>query len=401
MRTFLSAAMAAVFLFSSTLVHASDFSGEIAELKQMMTQMQQRIDRLERENQALREDLDARPAEPSASSTASDKSWDNAMSKFNPSISVIGDFTYQSTDSDEEGAMTTSDFSFRELELAFSSNIDTYARGDVFASIANEGGETTIELEEAYLTWLEPPVEGAQAKVGRFRPAFGKANRAHLHSMAWVDYPKVIQNYFGEEGFNRDGVSASYLLPVDAFYSELTAETFNDGVADNNDLGYLGHWKNFFDLTDQLSLEVGGSYLSEQNGEAGSSRTDTAGADLTLKWTDATADQKLTWQSELLNSKAEVFGADDTDAWGAYSSLDYWWTKRWGAFGRYDLWQDLTDTSLETNSYSAGLTFAQSEYAFWRVQYTHDDPDEGLGEDSDTVWLQLNFGMGPHRAHSY
>lgn len=396
MRKLFSAALAAVFFFSSTFAHA-DISDEIAELKSMMIEMQSRLERLERENQTLRGQMTA-PSLPDTATSSASRQWDNAMNKFNPSISVIGDTTYQWSDG-ATGVQDTSEFTFRELELAFSANVDTYARGDVFLAVENEGGTTEVNLEEAYLTWLEPPLDGAQAKVGKFRPAFGKANRVHLHSLTWVDYPKVVQEYFGEEGFSREGISASYLLPLDAFYSELTAEVTNDGVSGNNDFAYLGHWKNFFDLNDELSLEFGGSFMSAENGQEESGRTETTGADMTLKWTNPTADKKLTWQSEILNSKAEVFGSDDTDGWGTYSSLDYGWSKRWSIFGRYDFWQEAADSSMETDSYSTGLTFAQSEYAFWRIQYTHDDPD--FSEANDTVWLQLNFGMGPHRAHTY
>ena len=82
-----------------------------------------------------------------------------------------------------------------------------------------------------------------------------------------------------------------------------------------------------------------------------------------------------------------------------YSSLEHQLTKRWSAFTRYDLSQLPDDSDSETQAYTAGLTFAQSEYAFWRLQFTH--ADRIFAENDNTVWLQLNFGLGPHRAHTY
>lgn len=394
-----------------------------ASYEQKMVEMQERIDELENKQAAsagpAKDEEQVQQLQDRVASLEqnqnSNQGLAGALNRFNPSISVIGDLTYHTTD--QEGGEADNEFNFREAELAFSANVDTYARGDFFVAIENEDGATEVALEEGYLTLLETPVENLQGKFGKFRPAFGKANRMHLHSLAWADYPKVVQNYLGEEGFSEAGASASYLIPNPwDVYSELTLEGFNNndaavmGGASGGDAVYLAHLKEFFEFSEALTLEVGGSQMYGENNEGEGAVTRVSGADVTWKWKSQTpgSSHGWAWQSEALFSKREQIEdgedgasltADDLDSWGMYSSLEHSLTQRWSAFGRYDFSQMPADSDPESRGYSTGLTFAQSEYAFWRVQFTHTDHE--TAEDANEVWLQLNFGIGPHRAHTY
>ncbi len=90
------------------------------------------------------------------------------------------------------------------------------------------------------------------------------------------------------------------------------------------------------------------------------------------------------------------------DSHGLYSSLEYQFTRRWSVFGRYDYSQFPDDNDSHENAYTGGLTFAQSEFAFWRLQLTHTDGEGASARGSrNELWLQLDFGIGPHRAHQY
>jgi hypothetical protein len=90
------------------------------------------------------------------------------------------------------------------------------------------------------------------------------------------------------------------------------------------------------------------------------------------------------------------------DAQGLYSSLEYQFDRRWSVFGRYDYSEFPEDEDSRESAFSPGLTFRQSEYAFWRLQYTHTEGAGGSFAGSrDEVFLQLDFGIGPHRAHAY
>ncbi len=98
------------------------------------------------------------------------------------------------------------------------------------------------------------------------------------------------------------------------------------------------------------------------------------------------------------SQKEQALG-DDFDAWGMYSSVEHQFAQRWSAFTRFDFSQRPDSSETQSAGTSVGLKFAQSEYAFWRIQFTH--TDNNMSEDVNEVLLQLNFGIGPHRAHQY
>jgi len=384
---------------------------ELSELKSMfqsmqvqMNEMAQRIEQLEREKQEQASQgkqeinqLQVRLEELEATETQGAKSL---LSTLNPQVSVLGDFIYKA---DENGGEGDNDFNMREVELAFSANVDTWARGDVVVAIENEDG-TEVVLEEGYLTLLETPIENLQGKFGKFRPFFGKVNQMHLHQLPWSDYPLAVQNFLGEEGWSEHGVALNYLIPNPAdIYSELTIGGFNSGSTvlggdEENETVYMAHWKNFLDITDETSLELGTSFLTGENGNGNGARTHLSGVDLTLN-TQLFENRRTTSHTEALFNTHEQAADDDINSWGMFTSLEQQLTNRWWAFGRYDFSQMPTASEVDTHAYSAGLTFAQSEYVFWRAMFTHTDNENT--DDDNTVWLQMDFSIGPHKPHNY
>lgn len=323
---------------------------------------------------------------------------------FNPDISVIGDFLVHLSDdkTDENGDR----FFVRELELDFEAAIDPYAKGFVYLSTAEEDGEWKMDIEEAYANFLHLPLD-TQAKLGKFKSTFGKVNNIHRHALPWVEEPNIITNYFGEEGMSEAGVSVSTLIPNPMEkYIELTLEAFDNenelsfAGSEADDLTFLAHLQNFFDISDASTLELGLSYAGGPNDPGGSNITNLEGLDLTYKWRSPKEGlyKSFTSQTEFLFSQRE--GEEvDVDSWGMYSSLQYQFAKRWSCGGRYDYSEFPQDNISHEYALSPVITFAQSEFAFWRLQYKH--TDRNFGDDADEIWLQLNFGMGPHRAHKY
>ena len=92
-------------------------------------------------------------------------------------------------------------------------------------------------------------------------------------------------------------------------------------------------------------------------------------------------------------------GRKQIDTWGMYSSLQYQFAKRWSTFGRYDYSGFPDYSNRHDNAFSTGLTFAQSEYCFWRLQFKRTCRD--YDKDINEFWLQCDFGLGPHRKHEY
>jgi hypothetical protein len=329
---------------------------------------------------------------------------------FNPDISAIGDVLFHAGRNEENRRQDQ--FQFRELELALGSAVDPYGRADFFIGIEEEDGEWHPDVEEGYFTLNMLPYD-LKARAGKFYSAIGKANQTHTHAMPWVDKPAVIKNFFGEEGMSEAGAEVSWLVPNPwDNYTELIFQVQDDGNEasfageHSNDLMYVAHLKNFFDINNDSSVELGGSFATGSNAATdGGHRTNLEGLDLTYKWRPAQQGlyKSLTWMNEMLFSQKEQ-GADDTvNAHGFYSSLEYQFCRRWSVFGRYDYSQFPDDSKSYEDAYSTGLTFRQSEYCFWRLQYEHTEPrgDSTTEEGRDELFVQLDFGIGPHRAHQY
>ncbi|MFN3466693.1 MAG: hypothetical protein ACK4WF_03220 [Candidatus Brocadiales bacterium] len=349
---------------------------------------------------------------------------------YNPDISAIGDFTgqffhpgkgrgeYSWGDNRYGGKREFADrFTLRELELGLQAAIDPYARADFFVGI-HEG---EIELEEGFMTLLTLP-KGLQAKIGQFKPAIGKVSRTHRPETLQVDYPLIIRNLFGEEGARDPGVSVSWLVPNpwDKFI-ELTGEVLT--TRDTDERYYVTHLKNFFDLTPNSSLEVGLTGLTgdlKTRFEDGKSdvHANMAGLDLTYRWKPVTYKLKpyrsFLWQSEAYFTQVDDIDVqredppainDKEDSWGAFTFGEYQLTRRNYVGLRLDYAQALHNNTDFEWAITPYWTFWQSDFARWRLQYTHtrrrlDSVDPSPGSD-DAIMLQTTFSIGVHRPHPF
>lgn len=357
---------------------------------------------------ALLEQLNEQQATPTAETPSFTERLGRAFQSFNPDISVIGDFVGHY--SSREGGEFDDKFLFRELELGFSGALDPYARADVFLGIHRHEGDYHLHVEEAYMTYLGMPW-GLQPRVGKFRSSFGRANPLHLHALPWVEYPLVIQNYFGEEGLSGEGIGVSWLVPNRwDKYIELTYEITNNDSSlfagnEADDFVHLAHVKTFWDLSDASSLEAGASFAIAPNDKGHEGNlTLVEGVDLTYKWRPPATGlyKSLLWQTELLMAQADLRGGQEK-TWGAYTALDYQFARRWSIGTRYDYSQMPYNSSLHEHGPSVYLTFMQSEYVYWRLAYEFTDRNFRIDNNQrdHEIFLQCNFGLGPHRAHKY
>jgi hypothetical protein len=389
---------------------------------------------------------------------------------FNPKISVITDMVgiYAEQDGENEDHLL-----IREVEIGFSGHVDTWGRYDLTTTIHNHPELTLgshshdlghaheteeahehgggLEVEEGYFTFLTLPA-GLKARVGKYRLSVGKTNALHPHSIPWTEYPLAIRSYLGEEGIIGTGLSLSWLAPWD-LYTELTYEVFKtnpeheSGVAAEEADGYshLAGATVFFDLSDNLSLELGGTSLVTPASTMDWDDNWLNSIDATLKWSPFGDGSYRTfeWRTEVFGLRktlaAEHEGEDDhhddhddhgdhddhaeedddhhdedhdhehadelerESLFGFYSSLSYRMNRWWELGGRYDYAEGPFDIHQETKEYSLFLTWWQSEYAYWRLNFirhemTLDDLDL---EPVNKLYLQFNFSLGPHPAHKY
>jgi hypothetical protein len=328
---------------------------------------------------------------------------------FNPDISLNGDFV--AAYSNREGGAVDDEFLLRELEIGFSGAVDPYTRADMIVTIGREDGEFKADLEEAYLTFLQLPYN-LQARAGKFRAEFGRANSMHLHAVPWIDYPFVIRRYFGDEGLSGTGAELSWLMPNPwNQYMGLTYELFNNdndtifAGQEGDDFTHLLRFKTSRDLSPASTVDLGTSIATAPNdGGHGGHRATVGGVDLTYHWKPKGQGlyRSLLLQSEAYASHTETWHGGES-AWGMYSAAEYRFARRWKFGLRYDNTELPNRSSRHERGYSAYLTFLQSEFLFWRLGYIYTDRnfEEDGNSDDQQVMLQLNWTLGAHPAHKF
>lgn len=323
----------------------------------------------------------------------------------NPNISVIGDFLGTATHGPVE---SESALDLREVEFAFQSIIDPFARADFFVTVPSL---ETVEIEEGYITFLTLP-SSFLARAGKMRVPFGRANVDHRPESFAVDRPDVVTAYFGEEGLSEMGVAVSRLIPNPwDLFMELELDvlqgandvSFGGGTA--KDLLYNVHYRTFFDLTSEQSLNLGVSYANGVNrmlDELGeSARSQFEGVDFTYQWKPLALGK---YRSFLLQTEAifnQVGGGDArTDTWGLYSFARYQLGRRWFAGARFDLSQMTDLPDQRARSFSALTEFYPSEFQRFRLQYKVTDVN-GTEPAAHQLFAQWFYLIGSHGAHKF
>lgn len=317
---------------------------------------------------------------------------------FNPAISANGLFLGSYTSREEEGAEPGTGMHIQEMEVQLTSFVDAYFKADVI--LALPGGQG-VEVEEGYVLTQGLPYNLA-LKAGKFYAELGRHNTLHTHAFPFIDPPLVLERLLGEEGLNETGLGLSTLLPL-PWYAELSGQVFNGDNAlfaspRGRDLLYVSHLKNFWDLGDAATLELGGSWAGGDNQDQ--EQSSLAGADLTLKWRPPRRSlyRGLVWQSEYLYAHRGLpVGAEKQG--GFYTLLQYQFARRWWVQGRYDLFGLPRRAGAEREHRLSGLVaWVPSEFSALRLQYSRLDREGGT---ENQVLAQFNFTIGSHPAHRY
>ena len=326
----------------------------------------------------------------------------------NPDISVIGDFQglYRSYGTHNFDAI------LNEAEFSFQSVVDPYARADFFYSVSEDpsNGQFSGEIEEGYLTTLSLPGH-LQLKAGRFKQMLGRVNPVHAHALAFVNMPDAYVNFFGDEGLKGDGLSLTWLLPNHVFFQELTLEATEAGDnpsfqrSRNNNYLYLAHFKNFWDLSPNATLELG---LTGISGENPSQKITNIGAvDLTYKWKPVQFNtyRSFTFQNEFYYSRA-MLDTNTVKAIGFYSLVNLQVAKRCFLSGRFDYTNDPFSALFVQQSGTFTLGFYATEFQKIEIEGKYTTMNRALAENNyeKNFWLgylRWIFVIGSHGAHKY
>jgi len=343
-------------------------------------------------------------------------------------------------------------FTVQNVELTFAGVVDPYLRGDAnIVLLIDETGETVVELEEAYLTTLDLPLN-LQLEAGQFFTEFGRLNPTHPHTWDFVDQPVVNSRFFGPDGLRNPGLQLSWLAPL-PFFAELTlsaqdahgetAPSFRGEPGETlggrtlgesevrglDDLLYMARLETSFDLAEDLTLVGGLSSLFGPNASADEARTSIYGVDLYAKWRPLSNNQGwpfLAWQTELMlrrydagqvlaESGGAVASPTTLDDYGLYSQLTWGFARPWVAGVRYDrAWGEdaafgTGDAAYDTESdplrdsrqrYSAVLSYYPSEFSKLRLQYNYDRA-QFISDAAHSAFLQFEILFGAHGAHKF
>jgi hypothetical protein len=323
----------------------------------------------------------------------------SGQSVFNPDTSVITNFESAA------GRNTLSDqpsLSLSEVEVAFQSVIDPYARADLFLAATPEG----LEVEEGYVTFTSLPA-GLLLKAGKMREQFGKVNTMHTHILPWADRPLVSQNLVGgEEGLADSGMSISRLIPNGFMFLDAIGEVYSgDSDVFQSDrrsrLSYLGRLRGYRDLTEGTNLDLGVSYARGPSADFPDLTRQLTGLDATFRYRPLRRAiyRQFVGRTELVWSRQDVPAGAEQRAFGFYGSADYQFARRWFVGVRGERSGRVLDSELHDSGVSLSLTFRPSEFSLVRGQYRRTEYAED--ETANEFLFQLNFSIGAHGAHPF
>ncbi|MFQ5632800.1 MAG: hypothetical protein ACE5I1_28865, partial [bacterium] len=343
----------------------------------------------------------------------------NRSQGMNPNISAIG--TFLGTGSSFDPLERNVNIGLQEAEFSFKAVVDPYATADFFiaagkhaepvllpgdnAAEGEEEGGLAFELEEVFVTLLHLPLN-TQIKTGKFRTKFGKLNETHPHAYNIIDLPLMYQYFLGGEGFADEGVSFRWLLPNPSFFQELTFqvlngpdENFSFTRAENNKLVYLGHLRNFFDLNENTTFELGLMGATGPNSAIGD-RTKLFAADLTLKWKPLQKNnyKSFEWISEfILSNRNEA--DEEINSIGWFTHLRYQLKKRLFIGGMAEYSEFPAFDNFNHKAYSGILQYYATEFQKFEIQGRFNDGN--FFDSFFDVFLRAVFVIGAHGAHQY
>lgn len=351
-----------------------------------------------------------------------------ALNNMLPDIALVGDFALAAFSQDEnlQGGghdPTANGFNLQQLELNLASIVDPYFRFDANIVFSLFG----VEIEEAYGKTLELPFH-LQVRAGQFLTRFGRINATHPHAWDFVDQTFAISRIFGSEGNRGLGAELSWLAPLPWFLELLisstgaagegTARSFYGpddlGVKSPLDLQWTAAAKQFFELSDDLSLVFGLSAATGPSSTGRDNRSDIYGTDIYLKYRPIGGGNNmvLSLQSEWFYRRRQI-PEELLQDFNGYVQAFWRFDKRWGAAGRFELGTparglngdvglDPLDAEWTENRYrlSTSVTFWPSEFSRLRAQAAVDMP-RWREEPIYSGFLAVELAIGSHGAHAF
>jgi hypothetical protein len=351
----------------------------------------------------------------------------------NPDISVIPRFILHTNDGERlsEGIREFSrpDFAFEELEVAMQAYINPFAKADVNLTLPGPDVEAgKLGIEEVYATIVRGLPLDINLRFGKYRVDYGKLNTMHPHAWPFVTQPLSQERFFGGEGLNDLGISASVLLPTGDIYSKLTLDLLR-GSAIGETTGIIdttgrspfyaasARLMGFFPLDDVNDLEVGLSGYTGIHDPYNRDRFWYTNLDFKYKY-KPDAYTGLVVQGEFLYNTRTVSQDRDLNQFvdadgnperrtinssGLYLYADYQFLKIYSAGMRFDWTQSPYSAEDKAQGIAVFLGYYPVEETLGlRLEYQHTTTEmPGVSQSVNMIALQALFSLGPHKAHPF
>jgi hypothetical protein len=360
---------------------------------------------------------------------------------YNPTIGVFMDSVIDAGNFDDRLGEDTDKFSLRETEVDIRLPLAPFATGVGIFTWEN-GGNNEFEsaIEEGYadisLGGLFDTDWETTAKLGRFRPHFGRNNQLHTHDWLQVNQPLAVRNLLGPEGLVGEGVMFQQpllhsgetagegrttnlslaLVNGELFTGEETgagsiAEDAGDPLASDGTMA-VTRLSEFVELGRLSDVEVGVSNITRLSSDAlvteSGSNVDPSYWDADVTWRsrdDETGVGSWLVQLEMIRARLDDHGA------GLFMSgnRDGWWltTQRQLSpttyvgllYGK----SDMLDSDARDTSISPYVSWYADEFFRIRTQFEHLIRDGSTDDFSDAnrLLLQFTWNFGAHQPHPY
>jgi hypothetical protein len=328
----------------------------------------------------------------------------------NPAVSFVVD-TLLTTDTHGEGW----DFALQSGELFISAPIDPFLRGYAALVASSEEG---FDIEEAALITTSLPWN-LTVKGGRFFADVGRFPHWHVEQLPFVDRPPSIERLIPGES-RAEGAEITWLAPTE-HYVRVTAGIYNaigetdelpplvgsNGSRGFDQLTWLVHPSTYFDLTDTLNLELGGTFATVADRGA----RYLYGFDATLRHQPGTSQlyqgfvlgSEWYWNNEEFQEVVEIgtdpdgnpiFGNERFRRNGGYGYLETFLSRSYSLGARFDYAEEPFGPVDRQLTYSAFATWYPSE--FQRLRFQFDQIDRRHARNDQRFTLQWTAFLGSH-----
>lgn len=395
-------------LLTSALPAVADDAAELAALKAQLAALQQRIEKLEKQNaphagaqeptddQLLHPDVPTKGTDVDAGVTPGSRS-------LNPDLAVVGEIVGSAFDRSRYSPPFRHGFFQRSLEIAASQRVSPAARAVTkltYGGPTASGADGGLDLEEAYLQF-DQLVKKIQLRCGRERVPFLAYSLADGHEMPFIQRPLSIARLVGDEALKEDGARVSFLLPT-PFYANLDAGLYtgrNETLFNGKGTGgpaYFTRLNGAHDWADgRHELTWQASYLRGPRDDGGHRTAQLVGAETQWQLLESQFDR---WQVRGSYIRAQVQGVNGArDGWNLHLA------RRWDRYALhqvgylYDRSTGLDLTALPVTTHTLTYGRALTERIRPEIDLVHSS--ERGRPDDNTLYVRLSYAAGTHPAH--